>query len=1459
MHSLKWLIGLFIILLGFFSFGNPSNVAPILYGNNSDDALNDPLYIQVYDIDNHASYDASTDKYTVVDSVGIGDDIAELSLNSKHNVYVIEGKQRKVAEFNIDLRKDSYTYPISKMSLYNLNRNKESLNRNVTLKRKIVNSAGEQWIPFNPRGKILKGNVTIGVFVDVLPGDNVDWVPKIMGKEMKEWAEWTEITQPSSTVLGDESASYQITRVDDEEKELYTSWIEDNNKLCIKANYESNLLTNSPIVFNDTTLEYKALPLYIVDDSNTKNFVDYIDFDIMKEKLLIDKKYCLYLDPEISQEYHLGFNSIVARTSSTVWQYGSTERLTYNSTGTLHILSRNPAGQSAHYWSNDNGTTWINVSQLGQGIGTNPISLLAFADDNLTFSYISSSILRQVDKNSSTGTWDSSRAILGNVTNSVVHYNEVVDSKDVLHYCIVSGNWFDAAANGDYLLYTNWTKERNFSTTSNVSKKVWANAAGNVGYNGQWVNNLSTDDTDFCDIEVGNNDTIFIVYTGSDTDNVYVSSSLDDFSTKVSVYDNAIDFVSPPAIAYDVVTDNIWLAWHDGSGPTLGSLYLANSTLANWKTNWTIRSPLINNSIYSLHVPTVKALNGSVIVMGQEGNASVNRTAYIVNSSNNFINWTLNNNFSEFNVNRSSLGVHPSMAWTNFPVWNRPHNNTIAYQTQASLTLANGSTDNVVYVGLFNSDVNYNETQEAGDSQDWLSSWDTDLKLVYKLDENNTGVVTTAVNSLNASRNLIMTNSPTGAPGKIGNATKFASSSSQYGLVSNYNVSTGQGNKTIAMWVNSTSNTNGQFLFCSGSTATGGGWGIAKSFSGTDGKIWVYRQAADLIAPTALNNSVWNFIAAVSAGNETRLYINGILVNSRQSSSINTGSAYVPTVGRSCWGTGYFDGTIDELYVWDRDLNQSDITGMYKNQTGLQWNGTAQQTPSSLGVTLVSPDSGTLTDNATQFYNATIMSVNANITNATIYIWNSSESVVYSANLTITPTTSVSLKTSYNFTKAGTYYWNYDARAINNTAVLTARATNNFTITFNNLSWYDTNYEYCFNISVRGASENLDWFESYINVNASQFGSYINTTSWGNLRFVNQSCNSYGWPMPYEIDVINSTAAGFWVGNPLSTGLNNWSIYITSNKSIAASENSSAVWKNWKYVYHFSENSGNMTKDSSYLGNNATTARHNNATNGNWTSGQIGNAIRFNGATSFMESLENQTAELTANGDRAILAFAQIYGNGKTSDLHQEIGGIGWATVNGRYYLRAENNDTWRLVGNGVANDYNTGINYTNNYNFHYAQHESGVSKWWVNATTSLGSFTHTYATLSAPIGIGGAVYFPFNNSVASLNGSIDEFRIANHSFTSAYVNRTYQILNYSNINVGTVQGLNGTGSNSCTYTSGNWIINCADNCAFSTPINLNRNNYTIVGAGTSSGRVTGARYLYNYNYGARIGCYVMS
>lgn len=104
--------------------------------------------------------------------------------------------------------------------------------------------------------------------------------------------------------------------------------------------------------------------------------------------------------------------------------------------------------------------------------------------------------------------------------------------------------------------------------------------------------------------------------------------------------------------------------------------------------------------------------------------------------------------------------------------------------------------------------------------------------------------------------------------------------------------------------------------------------------------------------------------------------------------------------------------------------------------------------------------------------------------------------------------------------------------------------------------------------------------------------------------------------------------------------------------------------------------------------------------------------------------------------------------------------------------------------------------NESNPITFNLSQDECVNYTWWVKPNTTIGQ-----------------VY--------------EFFAIANITATPA----VYVVTPTINITI------NGTGSepgaDSCTYTSGNWIIDCTDNCDINVEVNLNNNNLTFNGEGT--------------------------
>lgn len=176
--------------------------------------------------DNVYDYDEETKTATIENWLGLGPDLAYITLTSPQNVMVARGVDQLVGEFNftttgdfVDTFGDIYLTDlkngntISRGKQFKYKKYKEVsvddygwvdceniTTGNGTIQDCTWEEIGShmeiqmEWIPItNPTNTFHEGvTYEIGVFVDVERGDYGDWIPSIMGVEIEEWATWTE-------------------------------------------------------------------------------------------------------------------------------------------------------------------------------------------------------------------------------------------------------------------------------------------------------------------------------------------------------------------------------------------------------------------------------------------------------------------------------------------------------------------------------------------------------------------------------------------------------------------------------------------------------------------------------------------------------------------------------------------------------------------------------------------------------------------------------------------------------------------------------------------------------------------------------------------------------------------------------------------------------------------------------------------------------------------------------------------------------------------------------------------------------------------------------------------------------------------------------------------------------------------------------------------------------------------
>ena len=176
--------------------------------------------ISAFEFDNVQDYNSDKKEYTITNALGIpffGKEIAKIKLNTPLNYEVPIGYQ-KVAEFTVE-NYDDYVNVFNDMEFYNTKKSNELFVRDFDYKYKTIiqvpkykhscEDDGDNktaiectktqigfkdkvtWTEINKETGLLKGNITIGVFTEVMEGDKVEWIATLFGERLGEWSVWT--------------------------------------------------------------------------------------------------------------------------------------------------------------------------------------------------------------------------------------------------------------------------------------------------------------------------------------------------------------------------------------------------------------------------------------------------------------------------------------------------------------------------------------------------------------------------------------------------------------------------------------------------------------------------------------------------------------------------------------------------------------------------------------------------------------------------------------------------------------------------------------------------------------------------------------------------------------------------------------------------------------------------------------------------------------------------------------------------------------------------------------------------------------------------------------------------------------------------------------------------------------------------------------------------------------------
>lgn len=167
------------------------------------------------------------------------------------------------------------------------------------------------------------------------------------------------------------------------------------------------------------------------------------------------------------------------------------------------------------------------------------------------------------------------------------------------------------------------------------------------------------------------------------------------------------------------------------------------------------------------------------------------------------------------------------------------------------------------------------------------------------------------------------------------------------------------------------------------------------------------------------------------------IYVNG----TKEAEGYGSSNQAMYGGGGVSWTVHYYGGyvygnyTLDEVKFYNTEITDAQILDMYQTEGGIG------ETPLSTIVTLISPADSYNSTQTNQYYSANFTATNGNMTNATLQIWNNSNSLVYTNFTTITGTFNTT-NLSISSIADGTYKWNYLGCAVNSTSTLCAYNTN---------------------------------------------------------------------------------------------------------------------------------------------------------------------------------------------------------------------------------------------------------------------------------------------------------------------------------------------------------------------------------------------------------------------------------
>ncbi|MBI4127699.1 MAG: DUF2341 domain-containing protein, partial [Parcubacteria group bacterium] len=277
-----------------------------------------------------------------------------------------------------------------------------------------------------------------------------------------------------------------------------------------------------------------------------------------------------------------------------------------------------------------------------------------------------------------------------------------------------------------------------------------------------------------------------------------------------------------------------------------------------------------------------------------------------ISSSSNTSFYIYHNNPSE-----SSSHCNDASTWSSFrsvyhlQEGSNPINDVQGFSYRKPITVA-ASTALTDYQTLITNPV-YNETGLVG-------SWHL-----------NEGSGTSAKDSSGQLNDGTLTNGPTWTTGKYGNGLSFDGVNDYVGMgaISNSFISS---RFTISGWFKSNATAGGEIFKMQANAQSDTGMYVNDAARKMGCNAW---PSAGINSITSVTDNSWHFGTCVYDGANLTLYVDGVRENSSSISTPGTSASAGWNIGRHNAGTSFFNGSIDDVRIYNRALSAAEVSSLY--------------------------------------------------------------------------------------------------------------------------------------------------------------------------------------------------------------------------------------------------------------------------------------------------------------------------------------------------------------------------------------------------------------------------------------------------------------------------------------------------------------------------------------------------